>query len=367
MPWTRRTLLLAVGEEGRARLLRQHLEGANFRVILARDGHVAIERFRAEAPVAAIVDIQLPPQEDFELLRLLRRESDIPVIVWSGRETEADKLMAFAIGADAYLPTSASPREILMRLRALLRRASTQPQARRTVLVHGGIALDRDRQQATVDGRPISLTPAEYRLLEAFLERPGRVWTRELLLTRLHGDGGYPNARSVDFHIARLRKKIERMPHRPERLRTVRGFGFVMEAGPEVGGHLASQLDWLALLFAPASYPVLAVSSDGVIRMVNPAAERLAGRSAGEIVGRLSCHDLFACRPVGAPGGCAAKRCRLREALEPATPVVTNRVRLQTPRGGGAVARVTHLLLPAPPEGAAQVLIIFEVGRQPAV
>lgn len=367
MPWTRRALLLAEAEEGRARLLRQHLEGANFRVMLAKDGQTALDRFRTEAPVAAIVDIQLPSQEDFELLRLLRRESDIPIIVWSHRETEADKLMAFAIGADAYLPKSASPREILMRLRALLRRASTQPQARRTVLVHANIALDRDRQQVTVDGGPISLTPAEYRLLEAFLERPGRVWTREMLLARLHEEGESPNSRSIDFHLARLRKKIERDPHRPERLRTVRGFGLVMEAGPEVGGHLASQLDWLALLFAPAPYAVVVVNPDGVVRMMNPAAERLAGRSAGEMIGRTTCHDLFGCEAVGLPAGCTAARCRFRETLKPTIPASTNRVRLRAPRGGGQTLGVTHLLLPAPSEGAAQILVVFAVdgGKRP--
>jgi two-component system alkaline phosphatase synthesis response regulator PhoP len=367
MPWTRRALLLAEADEGRARLLRQHLESANFRVTLANDGQVALDRFRAEAPVAAIVDVELPSQEDFELLRLLRRESDIPIIVWSHRQTEADKLMAFAIGADAYLPKSASPREIVMRLRALVRRASTQPLARRAVLVHANIALDRNRQRVTVDGQPVSLTPAEYRLLEAFLERPGRVWTREMLLARLHEGGAYPDRRSIDFHLARLRRKIERDPTRPERLRTVRGFGVVLEAGPEVGGHLASQLDWLALLFAPAPHPVLVVGPDGLVRMVNPAAERLAGRSAGEIIGRTTCHGMFGCEAVGLPGGCTATRCRFRETLRPTMPAKTNRVRLRAPRGGGRAAEVTHVLLPAPSAGAAQVLVIFAVdpGRRP--
>jgi DNA-binding winged helix-turn-helix (wHTH) protein len=235
------------------------------------------------------------------------------------------------------------------------------------VLVHANIALDRDRQHVTVDGRPISLTPAEYRLLEAFLERPGRVWTREMLLARLHEDGEYPDRRSIDFHLACLRRKMERDPNRPKRLRTVRGFGFVMEAGPEVSGHLASQLDWLALLFAPAPHPVVVVNPDGVVRMMNPAAERLAGRSAGEIIGRTTCHDLFGCEAVGLPGGCTATRCRFREMLKATIPASTNRVRLRAPRGGRHAVEVTHMLLPAPSEGAAQVLVVFAVdgGKRP--
>ncbi|MDR7418727.1 MAG: winged helix-turn-helix domain-containing protein [Armatimonadota bacterium] len=364
MPWTRRALLLAEAEEDRTRLLRQHLEAANFRVILATDGQVALDRFRAEAPAAAIVDVQLPAQEDFELLRLLRRESDIPIIVWSRREAEVDKLMAFAIGADAYLPKSASPREIVMRLRALLRRASSQPPARRTLLVHGRIALDRDRQQVTVDGRPISLTPAEYRLLEALLERPGRVWTREALLARLHVGGKYPDRRSIDFHLARLRKKIERDPHRPEHLRTVRGFGVIMQDASSAGGHLASQVDWLVRLFAPALYPVVVVHPNGVIRMMNPAAERLVGRSASDIVGRMTCHDTFGCEAVGLPGRCTSSRCGLRERLTPSAPVRTGKIRLGIPRGGRRPVQVTHILLPAPSGGPEQVLIIFEVDRR---
>jgi two-component system phosphate regulon response regulator OmpR len=189
----------------------------------ARDG---LARLGREPFAAVLLDVMLPDTDGFEVCRRIRAGSDVPVIMLTARGQDEDRIVGLEIGADDYLPKPFNPRELLARLRAVLRRRS--PGASRTVpLRFGRLEIDRDARVVRVDGKERPLTSYQFDLLVALAESPGRVLGRERLMERAGRDAAVAFDRSIDVHVSRIRAAIEDDPRRPRRLLTVRGAGYV--------------------------------------------------------------------------------------------------------------------------------------------
>ncbi|MBB4688871.1 response regulator transcription factor [Amycolatopsis jiangsuensis] len=221
-------ILLAEDDRKQADLVRLYLEREQHTVTTVPDGREALAHLRAHPPDLVILDIMLPGMTGLEVCRVLRRESALPVLMLTARSTEDDLIHGLDQGADDYLTKPYSPRELMARVRTLLRRTRA-PGATGPLRV-GGLVIDSVRHEVTVDGRRIETTPGEFRLLEVMAAHPYQVFTRGQLLERLHGFDRYITQRAIDMHVMNLRKKIEPSPRRPERLRTVYGVGYKLTA-----------------------------------------------------------------------------------------------------------------------------------------
>jgi DNA-binding response OmpR family regulator len=201
-------LILVVDDEPKAaRLARDYLEKNGYRVVLAADGPSALGMARREKPDLVVLDLMLPEVDGREVCRRLRRESDVPIIMLTALSEEIDQVTGLEIGADDYITKPFSPRALVARVRALLRR--TQGEVRAPVILRaGGLEIDTRKHLVTFDGSPIRLTPTEFKLLHLLASRPGQTLTREQLLDDLHGAASSLD-RSVDSHIKNLRKKLE--------------------------------------------------------------------------------------------------------------------------------------------------------------
>jgi two-component system response regulator RegX3 len=222
-------ILVVEDEEALADSVRYNLEREGFMVSVAADGRGAIERFRAEPPSLVILDLMLPEMSGLDVCRTLRSESDVPIIVVTAKDSEADKVSGLELGADDYVTKPFSMRELVSRVRAALRRAQTQPAPSgllEDILEGGTTRMDIGRHEATVRGEPVTLPPKEFELLEAFLRRKGRLLTRDFLIEEVWGADYYGDTRTLDVHVKRLRRKLEEDPHRPVHLLTVRGLGY---------------------------------------------------------------------------------------------------------------------------------------------
>ncbi|MEV5980778.1 response regulator transcription factor [Streptomyces sp. NPDC052114] len=229
-------VLVAEDDEKQAELVRRYLEREGHTVAVVHDGSAALAEVRRRPPDVLILDVMMPGTDGLEVTRRLRDGSGppeltrLPVLMLTARSTEDDLLLGLDLGADDYLTKPYSPRELMARVRTLLRRAggihAPLPDADRRILRAGGLVVDPVRHEVTVDGRPVDCTPGEFDLLTALAEEPERVFTRPQLLDRVHGSSGYISVRTVDVHILNLRKKIEADPRRPERLLTVFGVGY---------------------------------------------------------------------------------------------------------------------------------------------
>ncbi len=205
-------------------LVRYNLERAGFRVALAEDGDSGLERLFASRPDALVLDLMLPVRNGLEVLREVRDEPstrDLPVLVLTARGTEMDKLLGFEHGADDYLTKPFSPRELVARLQALLRRA--RPEREPAVLRAGTVVVDTLSHQASIEGRELPLTRREFDLLAFFAQHPGRALTREELLRKVWGYDYVGESRTVDVHVRRLRAKMNLTPSPIE---TVAGVGY---------------------------------------------------------------------------------------------------------------------------------------------
>jgi DNA-binding response OmpR family regulator len=225
--------ILVVDDEPQImRVLKGYLEAAGFQVIPAYDGAEALTAFRHATPDLIVLDLMLPQVDGLDVARAVRRESDVPIIMLTARVDEADRLIGLELGADDYVAKPFSPREVVARVRAVLRRAGggTEPAGR--VLSAGDVALDMDKRQASVAGRPVELTPTEFDLLATLVESPGRVFSRMQLLDKLQGYAYEGYERTIDVHVKNLRQKIEADPKRPVYILTVYGLGYkFVEAG----------------------------------------------------------------------------------------------------------------------------------------
>jgi two-component system, OmpR family, alkaline phosphatase synthesis response regulator PhoP len=202
-----------------------YLRSAGFQVTTAADGERAVASARARPPDLVVLDLGLPGLDGLDVARQLRRASPVPIIMLTARREETDRVLGLELGADDYLVKPFSPRELVARVRAVLRR-SEGLQTTRERFVVGDVAVDTGRRQVTVDGRGVELTASECDLLVALARQPGRVFTRAQLLGALHGDVVEAYERTVDAHVKNIRRKLEPDPQRPRYLLTVHGVGY---------------------------------------------------------------------------------------------------------------------------------------------
>src|SRR5919108_2882376 len=221
-------ILLVEDEASLAESVRYNLEREGFRVTVAPDGRAGLERFRAEHPSLVVLDLMLPELSGLDLCKLIREESQVPIIMLTAKDAEADKVAGLELGADDYVTKPFSMRELISRVRANLRRAAVggEDETGSDVMRAGPIEMDVARHEVSIRGRSVTLPPKEFELLEALLSRKGRLLTRDYLIDTVWGSDYFGDTKTLDVHIKRLRQKIERDPHDPAHLLTVRGLGY---------------------------------------------------------------------------------------------------------------------------------------------
>ncbi len=220
------TVLVVDDEPKIIKTVRAYLENAGFRVVTAENGQMALTVFRHEKPALVILDLGLPGMDGLDVARTVRRESDVPLIMLTARVDEADRLIGLELGADDYVIKPFSPRELVARVRAVLRRTGGPREQAPPPIVAGDVKIDLERRQVTVAGQPADLTPTEFDLLAVLARHPGRVFTRLELLDRVQGYAFEGYERTVDAHVKNLRQKIEPDPKQPRYLLTVYGVGY---------------------------------------------------------------------------------------------------------------------------------------------
>jgi len=223
-------ILVVEDEESLADTVRYNLEREGYTVTVVSDGRRAVERFRSDDPALVILDLMLPEMSGLDVCRLIRTESDVPIIMVTAKDSEADKVAGLELGADDYVTKPFSVRELVSRVRANLRRVRSQTPVARTaqeeVLEGGPVRMDTARHEVTVRQEIVALPPKEFELLETMLRRKGRLLRREFLIEEVWGADYYGDTRTLDVHVKRLRRKIEEDPHHPVHLLTVRGLGY---------------------------------------------------------------------------------------------------------------------------------------------
>jgi two-component system, OmpR family, alkaline phosphatase synthesis response regulator PhoP len=208
-------------------VVREYLEHAGFSVRTAGDGPAALERARALAPDLIVLDLGLPGLDGLDVARQLRRSSRVPLIILTARGDEVDRIIGLELGADDYLVKPFSPRELVARVRAVLRRIDERDTCgEHEPIVRGDVVVDPARRRVTVAGRPVELTPTEFDLLAHLARQPGRVFTRAQLLTAIHGVAVESYERAVDAHVKNLRRKLEPDPRHPRYVLTAHGIGY---------------------------------------------------------------------------------------------------------------------------------------------
>jgi two-component system alkaline phosphatase synthesis response regulator PhoP len=223
-----RTVLVVEDEPKIREVVRDYLVDAGFSVTTAADGPSALDRARAVAPDLVVLDLGLPGLDGIDVARELHRRSSVPIIMLTARGEEVDRVLGLELGADDYLVKPFSPRELVARVRAVLRRTTTvasDDDAARPVRV-GDVTVDPGRRTVTVAGRAVDLTATEFDLVAHLARQPGRVFTRAQLLDVIHGVAVDSYDRVIDAHVKNVRRKLEPDPHRPRYLLTVHGVGY---------------------------------------------------------------------------------------------------------------------------------------------
>ena len=219
-------LILVVDDEPKiVKLARDYLENGNYRVITASDGASAMAVFRQEKPDLVVLDLNLPGMDGLDVCRAIRKESDAPIIMLTARVEETDRLIGLELGADDYITKPFSPRELVARVKVVLRRVQggvRQP----GMIVVNDLEIDVNGYQVHRDGQPIRLSRTEFNILTALAQHPGQTFTRAQLLNRLHGYAQTGYDRSIDAHIKNLRRKLEPDPANPRYVLTVYGVGY---------------------------------------------------------------------------------------------------------------------------------------------
>jgi DNA-binding response OmpR family regulator len=223
-----RKILIADDEQHILDTVSAYLRQDGLDAITARNGREAVYTFRHEKPDLVILDVMMPEMDGWTAARLIRKESDVPLLFLTARVDEADQLVGLEIGADEYVTKPFSPRVVAARVRALLRRAYGDLAGEATVWRVGELEVNAATRLATVRGQRIDLTPNEFGLLQALAARPGRVFTRMELLDQVQGESYAAYERTVDVHVKNLRAKIEADPHNPQYIETVYGVGYRM-------------------------------------------------------------------------------------------------------------------------------------------
>ena len=220
-----RTILVVDDEATLRETVVDALEAEGFRVLAAADGREALTRFRADRPDLILLDLMLPELSGIEVCRIIRAESGVPIVMLTAKDSELDKVVGLELGADDYVTKPFSPRELTLRIKAVLRRGDGGPPA--AVLEAGTIRLDPAAHEATIGGESLGLTATEFRLLQLLLERRGRVQSRAQLLSEVWGYAEDVDSRTVDTHVRRLRRKLGA---EADRLETVVGVGYRLRA-----------------------------------------------------------------------------------------------------------------------------------------
>ncbi len=220
-----KTILVVDDEAKIARLVRDYIENAGFRVLLAHDGPTALAQFRHERPDLIVLDLNLPGLDGIDVARAVRREARTPIIMLTARVDETDRIVGLELGADDYVTKPFSPRELVARVRAVLRRSDdSEPSS--PLIRAGELIIDADKRTVSQEGQPIDLTSTEFDLLLTLARSPGRVFSRMELLDRVQGEAFAGYERTIDVHIKNLRKKIEPDPRHPTYILTVYGAGY---------------------------------------------------------------------------------------------------------------------------------------------
>lgn len=222
------TILVIDDEAGITEICRDYLSAAGFGVLIAADGPAGLSMAIREKPDLIVLDLMLPGMDGLDLCRELRRSNSVPIIMLTARVEESDKLIGLELGADDYMTKPFSPRELVARVRALLRRASGQTTTE--VIRAGSLSLDRGRYRAELPGASIDLTPTEFEMLATLAAQPGRIFSRGQLLSAAHGVSFESYERAVDSHIRNLRRKLEQIGG-GELIVTVHGVGYKFEEG----------------------------------------------------------------------------------------------------------------------------------------
>jgi two-component system alkaline phosphatase synthesis response regulator PhoP len=219
-----RTVLVVEDEPKIAQVARDYLERAGFSVLTAGDGRSALSQARSSKPDLVVLDLGLPDQDGLDVIRALRTTSRVPVLVLTARGDESDRVVGLELGADDYVVKPFSPKELVARVRAVLRRATDETP--REVIRAGDVTLDLGKLRASVGERIVDLTGTEFQLLVALARSPGRVLTRAQLLDALRGVAFESYERAIDTHIKNIRRKLEPDPHHPRYVETVYGVGY---------------------------------------------------------------------------------------------------------------------------------------------
>jgi two-component system, OmpR family, alkaline phosphatase synthesis response regulator PhoP len=218
-------ILVVEDEKKLVTILKAYLEQAGFAVVTASDGQQALTVFRHEKPALVLLDLNLPVLDGLDVCRALRKESAAPIIMVTARVEETDRLIGLELGADDYIGKPFSPREVVARVRAVLRRTEGEP-TRAETLVAGALTIDLTKHSARLKDRVLELTPTEFDLLAVLMQNPGRAFTRLQLLDRVQGEAFDGYERTIDAHIKNLRQKIEPDAKNPRYILTVFGVGY---------------------------------------------------------------------------------------------------------------------------------------------
>lgn len=230
-----RRVLVVDDEPQILKVMQAYLEQAGYQVTVAADGPAGLAAFRMARPDLVILDLNLPVMDGLEVCRAIRRESAAPVLMLTARVEEADRLAGLELGADDYVIKPFSPREVVARVRAILRRTehSGAPPEQPEVLQAGELTIDLPGRSVTRAGRPVELTPTEFDILAALAGQPRRVFTRSQIADTLQGGAFEGYERTIDVHIKNLRNKLEATPRRPHYIHTVFGVGYKFDPPPE--------------------------------------------------------------------------------------------------------------------------------------
>lgn len=219
-------ILVVDDEESILELVAFNLAQSGFQPITTKDGLEGLAMARREKPDLIVLDVMLPGLDGLEICRVLRKETAVPILMLTARKTESDKVIGLDLGADDYLTKPFSPRELVSRIKAILRRSGNEILTSPTAIERGELVINSAKHEVFVRGEKIDLTFKEFELLKLLASHPGRVFTREFLLERLWDDGIYSDSRTIDVHIRHLREKVEANPGVPEYIVTVRGLGY---------------------------------------------------------------------------------------------------------------------------------------------
>jgi two-component system, OmpR family, response regulator RegX3 len=206
------------------------LEKEGYQVLEAEDGNKAVEVFKTKSPDLILLDLMLPGISGNEVCRLIRLESQVPIIMITAKDTEIDKVVGLEIGADDYVTKPYSTRELLARMKAVMRRTTEPVTTDNSLIKAGPVVMDLDRHTVSVNGEPIQMPLKEFELLELLVENVNRVLTRGQIIDRVWGSNYFGDTKTLDVHVKRVRSKIEEDPSRPRHLITVRGLGYKFEA-----------------------------------------------------------------------------------------------------------------------------------------